>query len=391
LTFRKRGDKIAAISAEDDNNAGFKPGKNGSETMSKPLFFSSRIAAIALALLASCTPADAPKTTENEPAARPAGSYHVYVTNERSDDVSIIDSVTNEVVATVPLGKRPRGIHASPDGQTIYVALSGTPIGGPNVDESKLPPPDKKADGIGVFDVKTRKLLKVIAGGSDPEEFDLSKDGMRLFTSNEDTGEASVVDIAMGKVLETLKVGEEPEGVNTSPDGKFVYVTSEHDGEIFVIDTEAHKVLKSLKVGNRPRSVGFFPDGKKAYVTNENDGTLAILDTVKHAKIGEIALGKAGVIKPMKVILSTDGKTAYVSTGRGKQVFMIDTATDKVIGSPIEVGERPWGIALSPDGKFLYTANGPSNDVSVVDLSTNTVIKQIKAGASPWGVLVVQP
>ena len=49
----------------------------------------------------------------------------------------------------------------------------------------------------------------------------------------------------------------------------------------------------------------------------------------------------------MKVILSPDGKTAYVSTGRGKQVFTIDTATDKVTGS-FEVGQRPWGIALSP-------------------------------------------
>ena len=361
--------------------------------MNTPSSFLSRIVTVALlGALAGCAPADAPKTTEAEPPPRPAGSYHVYVTNERSDDVSIIDSVTNEVVATVPLGKRPRGIHASPDGQTIYVALSGTAIGGPNVDESKLPPPDRKADGIGVLDVKTRKVLKVIAGGADPEEFDLSKDGLKLFTSNEDTAQASVVDIAMGTVLETLKVGEEPEGVNTSPDGRFVYVTSEQDGEVFVIDTEAHKVLKSIKVGNRPRSVGFFPDGKKAYVTNENDGNLAIIDTVKHVKIGAISLGKpGGPIKPMKVILSTDGKTAYVSTGRGKQVFMIDTATDKIIGMPIEVGDRPWGIALSPDGKFLYTANGPSNDVSVVDLSTNTVIKKIKAGSSPWGVLVVQP
>src|SRR5688572_8541554 len=278
-----------------------------------------RITGIVLAaVVAACAPTDTSKTTESEPPARPAGSYHAYDTNDRSDYVTIIHYITNDVVATVPIGKRPPGIHASPDGQTIYVAVSGTPIGGPNVDPAKLPPSDKKADGIGVFDIKTRKILRVIPGGSDPEEFDLSKDGSKLFTSNEDTAEASVIDIANGKVLETLKVGEEPEGVNTSPDGRFVYVTSEEDGEVFIIDTEAHKVLKSIKVGNRPRSVGFLPDGKKAYVTNENDGTLAIIDTVKHVKTGEISLGKpGGPIKPMKVILSTDGKTAYVSTGRG--------------------------------------------------------------------------
>ena len=350
--------------------------------------------ALTLCVFSGCAPAEQPKqTAETAAPARPPGSYHVYITNERSDDLSIIDSVTNEVVATVPLGKRPRGIHVSPDKQTIYVALSGKPIAGPGVDESTLPPSDKKADGIGVFDVKLNKLLKVIAGGSDPEEFDLSKDGTLLYTSNEDTAEASIVDIAAAKVVETIKVGEEPEGVKTSPDGKVVYVTSENDGAIFVIDTATRKVLKSFKVGSRPRSVAFFPDGAKAYVTRENDGALTIINAIKHAKTGEIAIGAPAppaLIKPMKVILSADAKTAYVSTGRGKKVFTIDTATDKVTGS-FEVGDRPWGIGLSPDGKYLYTANGPSHDVSVVDLATQTVIKRIKVGEAPWGVLIVEP
>src|SRR5262249_12293940 len=151
----------------------------------------------------------------------PFTAYRIYVTNERSGDLSVIDSATESVVATVPLGKRPRGIHASPDGKTIYVALSGSAIGGANVDESKLPPPDKSADGIGVFDVVQNKLLKVIKGGSDPEEFYLSKDGSLLYSSNEDISAASIVDIAKGEVVATVKVGEEPEGVTTSPDGKF--------------------------------------------------------------------------------------------------------------------------------------------------------------------------
>jgi YVTN family beta-propeller protein len=91
----------------------------------------------------------------------------------------------------------------------------------------------------------------------------------------------------------------------------------------------------------------------------------------------------------MAVLLSPDASKLYVSTGRGHQVFTIDTATDKVAGS-VEVGPRPWGIALSPDGKTLYSANGPSNDISVVDLATNAVVKKIKAGESPWGVVVLE-
>lgn len=348
-----------------------------------------RIALVVIGLLIglySCTKAPQEVFTETKSAPAP---YRIYVTNERSGDLSVIDGITYEVIATVPLGKRPRGIHASPDRQTIYVALSGSPIAPPGVDESTLPPPDKKADAIGVFDVRQNKLLTLIHAGSDPEEFDLSKDGTLLYCSNEDVGQTSIVEIATGKVIATIPVGPEPEGVTTSPDGKTVFVTSEQGGTIAVIDTATRKTIKTIPVGNRPRDVAFFPDGATAYVTRENDGVISIVDAIKHQPIQTIELGPQGEIKPMSVLLSRDAKTAYVSSGRGKRVFVIDTATNMVTAS-IEVGDRPWGIALSPDEKTLFTANGPSNDVSVVDLTKRMVIKKIKVGGSPWGVLTLE-
>jgi len=107
----------------------------------------------------------------------PKAPYYVYVTNEPGGDLTIIDGGTDETVATVPLGKRPRGVRVSPDGTKLFVALSGSPIAGPGVDESKLPPADKAADGIGIFDIAERKVVRVLHGGSDPEQTALSKDG----------------------------------------------------------------------------------------------------------------------------------------------------------------------------------------------------------------------
>jgi YVTN family beta-propeller protein len=350
---------------------------------------------VSAAFVSGCGTRTAPKEQAAK-APEPEGAYRIYITNEASGDLSVIDSARYEVIATVKLGKRPRGIHASPDRKTIYVALSGSPIAPPGVDESTLPPPDRSADGIGVFDVATNKLVRVIASGSDPEEFDLSKDGKLIYVSNEDAAKTSIIDIEAGKVVKEFPVGEEPEGVTTSPDGKFVYVTSENDGAVSVIDTAAAKVVKNFKVGRRPRDVAFLPDSSKAYVTRENDGKLSVINAVKHVQSGEIVLGNAqgdpkfggAEIKPMAVTLSPDAARAYISTGRGKRVFVLDTATDKVLSS-FEVGQRPWGIGVSPDGKFLYSANGPANDVSVVDLATEQVIKKIKISDRPWGVLVL--
>src|SRR6187402_1151998 len=103
---------------------------------------------VALLFSACVKTEEAPK-----PVEKPAATYHVYVTNEASNNVSVIDPTTNEVTATVNVGKRPRGVHGSPDGKTLYIALSGSPSAPPGVDESTLPPPDRALDGIGLFDV----------------------------------------------------------------------------------------------------------------------------------------------------------------------------------------------------------------------------------------------
>src|ERR1700693_4614001 len=146
---------------------------------------------IAAVLLSSCS-----RMVEKE---KPSG-YRIYITNEISGDLSVIDSTTMEVVSTIPLGKRPRGIHPSPDGRTIFVALSGSPMAPPGVDESTLPPPDKSADGVGGFDVAQGKMLRKVPGGSDPEQFSVSKDGKTLYVSNEDAAGLSFVDPANGQV-----------------------------------------------------------------------------------------------------------------------------------------------------------------------------------------------
>ena len=99
----------------------------------------------------------------------------------------------------------------------MYVALSGTPVKSPPQLDAKGNPvfekkkgkeddddddagADKSADGVGVIDVASRKLTGKIKAGSDPEEFDLSKDGKQIYISNEDVKTASIVNIAASKV-----------------------------------------------------------------------------------------------------------------------------------------------------------------------------------------------
>lgn len=332
--------------------------------------------------------------------AWPGQTYQIYVSNEKSADITIIDGGTNQVLATIPVGKRPRGIHASPDGKSVYVALSGTPIAAPPQLDSKGNPvfqrgkddddddkvkADKSADAIGVVDVAQQKLVGKISAGSDPEEFSLSKDGTKLYVSNEDVKTASVISIATGKVEHIVAVGQEPEGVAAAPDGKYFYVTCEAGGDVYAIDTAGYTVVGHFKVNVRPRSMDFMPGGALGFIPSESTGELNVIDTVNFKVLKTIALPPNS--RPMSVKVSLDGQRIYVSNGRAGTVSVLDARSYALLSS-IKVGTRPWGMALSPDGKFLYTANGPSDDVSVVDLGANKEVARVKAGGSPWSVTV---
>jgi YVTN family beta-propeller protein len=90
----------------------------------------------------------------------------------------------------------------------------------------------------------------------------------------------------------------------------------------------------------------------------------------------------------MGAVLSLDGKTLYVTCGRGGSIAVIDVASKTQVRSIDGVGERPWGIALSPDGARLYTANGTSHDLAIVDPASGNVEKRVAIGGLPWGAAI---
>jgi YVTN family beta-propeller protein len=359
-------------------------------TMKMTFPSASRVAALCAAILACCLPS----------ACLAGGGYQIFVSNEKSGSVTVINGADFKAVATIPVGKRPRGIHASPDGRTVYVAVSGTPIEPPpkldangnpifekgHDDDDDNAKADKTADGIVVVDVAQQKSLHKLSAGSDPEQFCVSRDGKRLFISNEDVGTATVLDTETGKIATFVPVGREPEGAGLSPDGKVFYITCETAGDVFAIDAETYKIISHLHVHPRPRSVDFLPDGSRAFVPSESVGELNVLDTAGQKLLQTIALPKGS--RPMTVKVAPDGKKVYVSTGRAGTVCVVDANTFEVLNT-IKVGARPWGIAISPDGKYLFSANGPSDDVSVVDLATEKEIARVPSPGGPWGVVVV--
>jgi len=163
-------------------------------------------------------------------SATTALADEIWVTNERDDTVSVIDTETLEVIKTYETGERPRGITFSKDFTRLYICASDS-------------------DAVQVMDPETGKILHDLPSGEDPEQFVLHPDDIHLYIANEDDAITTVVNTQTRKVVAQIDVGVEPEGMAVSPDGKIAITTSVH------WSTAARAMRSSSKMAVRCGSV----------------------------------------------------------------------------------------------------------------------------------------
>jgi len=84
----------------------------------------------------------------------------------------------------------------------------------------------------------------------------------------------------------------------------------------------------------------------------------------------------------------TLAQNAYITNAGSNTVSVIDTRSNRVIGSPIPVGDVPIGVAVAPGGRKVYVANNGTDTISVIDTAANIVIATIAVGPNPFGVAV---
>lgn len=302
-----------------------------------------------------------------------AQAFTAYVSNEKDNTVSVIDTEKMEVIATWDVGQRPRGIIMSVDGKYVYLCASDD-------------------DTVQVLDPKTGKIVKELPSGPDPELFVFHPSGNPLYIANEDDNMVTVVDVEKDAVVSEVPVGVEPEGMGASPDGKVFVNTSETTNMAHFISTDTHESIADVLVDSRPRVAKYNHAGTQVWVSAEIGGTVSVIDTQDGYKIiKKISFSIPGVkpeaIQPVGIKLLKDDSKAFIALGPANRIAVIDTKTFEV-EKYLLVGQRVWNLEFTPDEKLALTTNGVSGDVSVIDLSSLKVIKSIKVGQFPWGVAI---
>ena len=155
-----------------------------------------------------------------------------------------------------------------------------------------------------------------------------------------------------------------PLGLAVSPDNSTAYVVLDASDELGMINLSTNTLVKFIRVGNIPHSVVVSADGKTAYVSNE---------------AGRIA-------KDKEFQLYSDGTPVAARYPEGSTltgtVSVVDLASFTVTGS-IETGLHPTGMAFW--GRKLLVANAYSDSISVIDTGSNKEERKIDLGL-PIGI-----
>ena len=299
----------------------------------------------------------------------------IIISNEGSDNISIIDLDTYEIISNIESGKRPRDMKILKNKNQLLVAAS-------------------EDDIINIIDTNSYKIIGEIETGDDPEIFDISPDEKILVVSNEDDNEATIIDLSSGKIIRVVEeVGIEPEGVTFTPDGKLVYVTSEGTNTIIIIDPYKGEIIDEILVGNRPRRGAFVKNGSEYWVTNELGNSVSVIDTKTRTELKKIEFEIKGIrktdITPVDFAVSHGQELAYITLGRSKHVAVVDVNNHE-IKDYILAGSRVWGAAITKDDQILIVTNGNEDNISIIDTRKNAAIKTIAVGRTPHTVRIIE-
>ncbi len=292
----------------------------------------------------------------------------MFVPNYADGTLSVIDTSTLLVTATVPVGANPRRLLCNEATHRVYVVNATTP------------------GTLTVVDATTSAVVATVAVGADPRTVGANFLLDEVYVANYGSNTLSVVDTNTNAVVATIPVGVGP-GAPTSNDRlQRTYVPSATDGTVTVIDQRTRSVAATIKVGSAPQYAA--PDGQhgKVYVNNVADRTMSVIDSATNTVVATLPTG-AGTSFDFP---SVNGvyRRAYLPNATDNTVTVIDTDTDTVVAA-IPVGASPVDALADATTGDLYVVNQGGNSVTIVDAATHAVIGTLGVGGGPTRVFTL--
>jgi YVTN family beta-propeller protein len=313
------------------------------------------------------------------------------VANKSEATVSLVDTSSGEIRATLPTGNAPHEVDVSPDGRLALVGNYGTrdepgstltliDVAAAEVVKTIDLGDFSRPHGIAWFDnrfafvtveadqalirvdVESGEVAQRIATDAEVSHMvALAKEKGLAFVANIGSGSVSVIDLALGKRIANTPTGEGAEGICVTPNGRQVWVTNRAENTVTVLSSASRSVIAKLEAGDFPIRAECTADGRAVLVTNAKGNDLSVFTTDKPGEVGRIAFdavskdtegrlfsdrfGASSV--PIGIEIVDAEKRAYVAHANADDISIVDLTNWKVVGT-LHAGKEPDGMGFSP-------------------------------------------
>jgi YVTN family beta-propeller protein len=286
----------------------------------------------------------------------------VQTNSGNTNNVHLIDPVTNRIVgevANVPIN---HGAAASPDGRWLYFS-------------------SEAEQTLHVVDAKTLKTTKTIPLSGRPNNISIGPDGKRVYVGIVSApGAVDVIDTASLTKAKSIPTKGGIHNTFVTPDGKFVVAGSIAGRVMTVIDAATEEPAWTLfSEGVRPIAFEKNADGstKRLFVQLSDFHGFAIVDFAARKEVGRVTLPND--IPPEKVDkgpfnaspshgigVAPDGKTLWVTSRPNARVYVYSLPDLALLGH-VDLGGRPDWVTFTPDSKAIYIATENTDSVVAID------------------------
>lgn len=280
---------------------------------------------------------------DNFPYDLEVNSYNnrIYVTNRGSNTVSVIDGSTNQRLSNINVGESPVGISIDPSENIIYVTNLG------------------KNSSLSIIDGISNKVTGTVELNGIFYGIAVNPLTKTIYLSNIKNHTISVLDGTTKNVINHIPVEYIPTGLNINYKSDLIYVTNYGSNSISVINGKTNKVNSTIEVGQNPVDTIINPLTNKIYVSNNGDNTVSVIDAVTNKKIKDLS------VKPNS------------DKNNGNNDPILDIPINLTF--PLLANK----LALNPITNQIYITNTVSNGVIIVDGKTDNVVVQLSVEIKP--------
>jgi YVTN family beta-propeller protein len=181
----------------------------------------------------------------------------------------------------------------------------------------------------------------------------LLPDGKRAITANATSNSISLVDLESGRVLSEVSAGKRPMDLAVS--GKRVVVTNWLSDSVTVYRLEGSQLIteSTTEIGDEPRGVVLSKDGRSAYIVLQGEDSVVTFDLASRRILKRETVGE----EPWYAALTPDGQRLAVGNARGRTVSVLDAGALKTDYEVNLRGHNIRRLAVSPDGEWAYVPN----------------------------------